>query len=129
MASGDPCVWFRDCSPHAGDRVNVFGAGFDSETRRQIIEPGACSAGSCPNEKPWDGAAGTARPAWRAFHHLNDGINDLSCVEKVRGQLSARGYPQTPPFTLQGGVRSAEAHPWQDDYKQPLLDFFAARLR
>ena len=39
VAGGDPYGWFRDCTPRAGDRVNVFGAGFDNETRRQIIEP------------------------------------------------------------------------------------------
>lgn len=129
VASGDPYGWFRDCTPRASDRVNVFGAGFDSETRRQIIESGACSSATYPQEKPWDGAALAARPAWRAFHHAEDGINDVSCVEKVGNQLRARGYPETPAFRLTGGPRSAEAHTWLDSYNQPLLDFFSAQLR
>ena len=129
VASGDPYGWYRDCTPRATDRVNVFGAGFDSETRRQIIEPGACSAASYPNEKPWEGATATARPAWRAFHHAQDGINDLSCVHKVSAQLRARGYPETPALTLDGGSRSAEAHAWQDGYNAALLDFLGAQLR
>ena len=129
VSSGDPYGWFRDCTLRAGDRVNVFGAGFDNETRRQIIEPGACSATSHPNEKAWDTSAGAVRPAWRAFHHAQDGINDLSCVDKVRGQLNARGYPEVPALRLEGGVRSADAHAWLDEYNQPLLDFFSAQLQ
>ncbi len=129
VASGDPYGWFRDCTPRASDRVNVFGAGFDSETRRQIIESGACNAAAYPQEKAWDGAALAARPAWRAFHHVEDGINDVSCVEKLGHQLRARGYPETPAFRLTGGARSADAHAWLDSYNQPLLDFFSAQLR
>lgn len=129
VASGDPYGWFRDCTPRASDRVNVFGAGFDNETRRQIIEPGACLAASYPQEKVWDGAAVATRPAWRAFHHVEDGINDVSCVEKVSAQLRLRGYPETPALRLTGGARSADAHAWLDSYNQPLLDFFSAQLR
>lgn len=129
VAGGDPYGWFRDCTPRASDRINVFGAGFDNETRRQIIEPGACASASQPNEKPWEGAALTARPPWRVLHHEQDGINDLSCVEKLRIQLRARGYPETASLRLGGGTRSADAHAWLDDYNQPLLDFFAAQLR
>lgn len=129
VAGGDPYGWFRDCTPRAGDRINVFGAAFDNETRRQIIEPGACASASQPNEKPWDGAALAARPPWRVFHHVQDGINDVSCVEKLRGQLRARGYPESAPFVLDVGLRSADAHAWQDDYNQPLLDFFSSHLR
>ena len=129
VSSGDPYGWYRDCTPLVTDRPNVFGAGFDSETQLAIVEPGACAAGAYPNEKPWDGAALAARPAWRAFHHVEDGVNDVSCVDKVRGQLGARGYPETPAFSLSGGGRSSDWHAWLDAYNQPLLDFFTAQLR
>lgn len=128
VASGDPYGWFRDCTPRSGDRSNVFGAGFDNETRRQIIEPGACAATAYPNEKPWDGAGAGARPVFRRFHHQQDGIVDASCVAKLGVQLQARGYAQVPAFTRDGGPRSAEVHYWLDDYHEPLLDFFAAQL-
>lgn len=129
VAGGDPYGWFRDCTPRPGDRVNVFGAGFDSDTGRQITEPDACTAPAHPNEKPWDGTALAARPPFRVFHHLQDGINDRSCVAKLRRQLTAHGYPETAPFTLDGGARSADAHYWQDAYNVPLLAFFAEQLR
>lgn len=128
VSSGDPYGWFRDCTPRAGDRPNVFGAGFDNETRRQIIEPDACSSGAYPGEKPWDSPPGGARPVFRVFHHAQDGINDRSCVEKVRTQLQARGYPESAPFTLDGGSRSADVHYWLDAYNAPLLDWLASKL-
>jgi poly(3-hydroxybutyrate) depolymerase len=129
VSSGDPYGWFRDCTRRAGDRVNVAGAGFDNETRRQIIEPAACESTSYPNEKPWDGATSASRPAFRLFHHAQDGINDRSCVAKVRTQLLARAYPEVAPFMLDGGPRSVDAHSWLDAYNAPLLAFFASRLR
>ena len=129
VSSGDPYGWFRDCTPRASDRVNVFGAGFDNETRRQIIETGACeSTAGQPNERAWDGAALTPKPVFRQFHHLQDGINDRSCVAKVRAQLLARGYPEDPPFAVDGGTRNADVHNWLDDYNGPILSFFGSRL-
>jgi poly(3-hydroxybutyrate) depolymerase len=129
VAGGDPYGWFRDCTPRPTDRPNVFGAGFDAETRRQIIEPGACTAPAYPNEKPWDGASVAAKPPVKVFHHAQDGIVDASCVDKLRTQLSANGFPQEAPLTLQGGARSAEAHAWLDAYGLPLLEFFESRMR
>jgi poly(3-hydroxybutyrate) depolymerase len=129
VSSGDPYGWFRDCSPRPGDRANVFGAAFDNETRRQITEPGACDAAATPNEQPWDGVAAARRPPFRLFHHAQDGIHDRSCAEKLRRQLVQHGYPETPPFTLDGGTRSADAHYWQDAYNAELLAFFASQRR
>lgn len=129
VSSGDPYGWTRDCTPRAGDRPNVFGAGFDNETGRQIIEPGACLSSTQPNERPWDGAPLGARPAFRVFHHAQDGINDRSCVDKVRAQLARRGYPETAAFTLDGTARSADVHYWLDDYNAPLLAYFATQRR
>ena len=129
VSSGDPYGWFRDCTPRPGDRVNVFGAGFDSETRRQIVEPGACDAASYPSERPWDDTPGAPKPAFRQFYHLQDGINDQSCVAKVRTQLLSRGYPETTPFALNGASRRVDLHYWLDDYNEPIIAFFESRLR
>ena len=128
VASGDPYGWTRDCTRRPGDRVKVAGRGFDNETRRQISEPGACEASRYPNEKVWDGTAGGTKPAFRQFHHAQDGIHDRSCVAKVRAQLLERGYPEVAPFMLEGGSRSVAAHGWLDEYSAPLLAFFASRL-
>ncbi len=126
VSSGDPYGWYRDCTRRAGDRPNVAGIGLDSETQRQITEPGACAASAYPNEKPWDGTALAPKPPFRVFHHAEDGIVDRSCVDKLRQQLRTRGFAETTPFTLTGGTRSTDAHLWQDDYNAPLLAWFAS---
>jgi len=128
VSSGDPYGWTRDCTPRSGDRVNVFGIAFDNETGRPISEPGACQSASESREMPWDEGMGP-KPAWRAFHHVGDGIHDVSCVDKLRRRLAARGYPEVAPLRLEGGTRAAEWHYWLDDYSAPLLQFFAAQLR
>lgn len=129
VASGDPYGWFRDCTRRPGDRVLVAGAGFDNDTRRQITEPGACAASPQAHEQPWDDLPGVPKPRFRLFHHAQDGINDRSCVDRVRAQLLARGYPEEAPFMLDGPVRSLAAHLWLDGYSAPLLAFFTSRLR
>lgn len=82
-----------------------------------------------PIEKPWNGALGAAKPAFRRFHHAQDGINDRSCVAKVRAQLLARGYVEETPFMLDGGPRSVDAHACLDAFSPPLLAFLPSRLR
>ncbi len=129
VASGDPYGWVRDCTPRAGDRVNVFGVGLDAETRRNISEIGACAATAWPNEKSWEGSSVDPKPPFRVFHHAQDGINDRSCVEKLRLQLTRRGWPEAAPFTLDGGARSADVHYWQDAYNAPLLAWLGAQTR
>lgn len=128
VSSGDPYGWSRDCTRRPGDRANVAGAGFDNETHLQILEPGACEAGSYPHEKTWEGGLNTPKPIFRQFHHEQDGINDRSCGAKVRTQLLAHGYPEVVPFLLQGGDRRNDAHFWQDDYNTAMLAFFTTRL-
>lgn len=129
VASGDPYGWVRDCTRRPGDRPNVAGVGLDRETRRPIVQIGACDAAAFPNEMPWDAPAGGAKPPFRVFHHAEDGIVDRSCVDKQRRQLVARGYGETPPLTLAGGARRIGAHFWQDGYNQPLLDWFETFTR
>jgi hypothetical protein len=107
----------------------VFGAAFDNETRRMMIEPAACAASDYPNEKPWDGAASARRPPFRVLHHAQDAILDRSCVDKLRRQLVAHGYPETPPLVLDGGPRRVAVHFWQDAYNDELLAFFASQRR
>lgn len=129
MAGGDPYGWVRDCTPRAGGRVNVFGVGLDAKTRRSISQIGACATTSWPNEKPWEGSAVEPKPPFRVFRHAQDAINDRSCLDKVRLQLTRRGWTEAAPFALEGGPRSAEVHYWQDAYNAPLLAWLGEQTR
>lgn len=129
VSSGDPYGWRRVCEAGLSPRAKVMGAGYDNETGKQIIEPASCTAASYPKEAPWDDGGATAKPAYRLFHHERDGINDVSCSEKVGQQLHAHGYPGDPDFRLKGGRRTLMNHLWLDEYNRPILDFFASRLK
>jgi pimeloyl-ACP methyl ester carboxylesterase len=128
VAAGDPYGWTRDCTRREGDRVNVSGVGLDNDSGLNISVQGACRGvnGSYPKERTWDGAALSPKPAFRMFSHEQDGINDASCVQRVRSQLAQRGYPETPAFQLSGGARNVDVHYWLDAYNTPVLDFFAS---
>ncbi len=127
VSSGDPYGWHRICEKGLTRRTTVHGAGYDNETGKQIIERDSCRADSYPREKPWDSAHPAVKPSFRIFHHENDGINDLSCGEKVDGLLRQHGYPGEPAFLLRGGRRSLVNHSWQDAYNRPILEFFTSR--
>jgi hypothetical protein len=129
ISSGDPYGWHRICVKGMTRRTTVHGAGFDNETRKQIVEPDSCRSASYPNEKPWDGADLLRKPTFRIFHHKYDGINDASCSEKVAILLREHGYPEVPAYQLVGnGRRSLANHLWLDDYNRPVLEFFAGQL-
>ncbi len=128
VSSGDPYGWHRVCEPGLTLRTTVHGAGYDNETGKQITERDSCRAESYPQEKTWDSASPAVKPAFRIFHHEMDGINDISCSEKVDTLLRQRGYPGSPDFLLRGGRRGLANHLWQDVYNRPLLDFFSGQL-
>lgn len=130
VSSGDPYGWHRVCEKRPGGRKTVHGAGFDNETGKQIIENDSCRAQNYPNEKPWDSAKPSVKPAFRIFHHKYDGINDSSCGEKVGKLLRQHGYREVPPFVLSEGKRRSLAnHLWRDEYNRPVLEFFVSQLR
>ena len=112
-------------------RNTVHGVGVDNETGKQITEPDACRSGKYINEKPWDSDKDDSpKPVFRAFYHRYDVVNDPSCMEKAIALLRDHRYPEVPAFLLEGNARRGiRNHLWQDDYNQPLLEFFTAQLR
>lgn len=130
VSSGDPYGWHRICEKGLTARDTVHGAGFDNETLKQIVEPNSCRSDTRSQENPWDDSGSLQKPAFRAFHHRYDGVNDLSCTEKAIALLRDHGYPEVPSFLLDGDKhRSLGNHLWQDDYNEPLLEFFVTQLR
>jgi pimeloyl-ACP methyl ester carboxylesterase len=129
VSSGDPYGWHRICDKSLSARQTVFGIGVDNETGRQIVEEGSCTAPTYPNEKPWDSRVG-AKPPFKLFHHEKDGVNDMSCNDKVWKQLVAHGYPDAGRFVLRDAERRRLVHHfWQSAYTQPMLEFFQSFAR
>lgn len=126
VSSGDPYGWRRICKKGLTMRKTVHGAGFDNETGKQIIEKDACLASEYPHEKRWSDGGARIKPVFRVFHHKFDGINNPSCAEKIDKQLLAHGYRQISAYWLDDNSHpSLRNHLWQDEYNQPLLDFFS----
>jgi len=125
VSSGDPYGWHRICERGLTLCFSVHGAGYDNETGKHITERDSCRADAYPREKTWDSSVTGAKPPFLLLHHEMDGINDVSCVEKVGRLLRHHGYPGPDDFMLQGGRRGLANHLWQDDYNRPILDFFS----
>jgi hypothetical protein len=121
----------------------------DNETGRLISETKdnngddiACYALSYPNEQEWVSQNPAVKPAVKVFQHLEDGWVDTSCTDKLKEQLDAHGYRQEDAFIvshnptgdqvydpLTEGLpwwfpQGLDNHLWQEQYNQPILDFF-----
>jgi len=128
-AAADPYGTYFDCDPALSPRESAHGIGLDADTHRQITEFDACTAAAYPNEAPWVTMNPAQKPAFKQFHHVDDGIVDLSCPIKANFQLRAHGYPDTGAFLIPGnGPRRLLAHLWQSEFNQPMLDFFKSIL-
>ncbi|MEK7725516.1 MAG: hypothetical protein AAB336_14280, partial [Acidobacteriota bacterium] len=131
ISNGDPYGWQRKCDPKYGNsRDNVKGAGFDNETKKQIIEENSCLSEIYPNEKKWDAFLGI-KPKFRLFHSKYDGINDYSCGLKMEKQLLAHGFEGEPVYLLKndGGKRQVINHFWHNEYNAELLQFFKRNIK
>lgn len=129
VSSGDPYGWHRICEKGLTPRILVHGLGYDKETGKQITEHRACEAGQYPQEKMWESMNPSVKPAFRIFHHKNDGVNDRSCCAKVDKLLRSHGYPGATEFLLDDGQpRGLASHLWQEAYNRPLLEFFTSQI-
>lgn len=125
ISSGDPYGWHRVCIPKKNGRKTVHGAGLDNDTGKEILVRNSCDAGTqYVNEMQWPQRPSQQKPVFKLFHHAKDGVNDLSCNDRVRAQLLAHGFPEEERFLIQGGWRRFLNHFWKDEYADPILDFF-----
>ncbi len=126
VAAGDPYGTEFYCDKNIGTRPEAPGTYLDRETGLSIANKYACLSSSYVNEMPWDSASGNAnRPPFMLAYHMDDGIVDSSCKDKLNDQLIDHGYPDHSPVILTGGGLDPEAaHYWLPEYNQPILDFF-----
>jgi pimeloyl-ACP methyl ester carboxylesterase len=125
VAAGDPYGTYMFCDNGIIDRVSAPGKFLDNETNLIIGVENACVAGEYLNESEWQTAEPEQKPAFMQFHHLNDGLVNITCMEKANELLVEHGYKDYGAFVLENQDQSPLAsHFWQWQYNQPILDFF-----
>ena len=125
VSAGDPYGTYMDCSKLRFIRPNAPGVFLDRETHIRISQIGAAVSDDYPNEKEWPTVNVTEKPPFKQFHHQDDGLCDISCMEKAQRLLNEHGYIDDGSFILEGtGERNIENHFWKNEYNQPILDFF-----
>ena len=124
VAAGDPYSTETDCDPTLSRRQSAKGVLRDVDTGRQITEVGACTETESKVAREPDLAPADPLPHVKQLHHENDGIVDLSCMQKNTRRLRARGHRVEAPYLARGGRRRALVHLWREEYNAEIVDFF-----
>lgn len=128
VSAGDPYGTDPICDPALSPRQSAVGILVDRETRQEIVRDNACVAADYPNESPWVSQNPAVKPAFKQFHHRQDGIVDYSCAQKANLTIRAAGYTDAGAYVLDtGGAKDVFNHLWLHSYNQPLIDFFRSR--
>lgn len=125
VSSGDPYGMYFDMGTnHLFKRKCGPGTWRDLETNKEIQELDSCKSNTYPNEKEWPPI--TRSIIFKQFYHEGDGGVHISCMEKTRKLLVEQGYRDAGAFIISAekGKRGLEEHFWQQEYNQPILDFF-----
>lgn len=127
VASGDPYGTYLYCDESLSTRPEAPGMFLDKETNLGISVMHACLAAVYPDEEPWETNDPADKPPFLLAYHQGDDVVNSSCMEKVNAQLLDHGYPDSGALILSdGGQPSEEAHYWQPEYNQAILDFFSS---
>ena len=126
VSAGDPYGTYFDMGTKPPfERHCAPGMWRDNGTDLTIDKTGSCLAGGVQGEKRWATARPQTKPAFKQFHHQEDGGCDISCMEKARRLLIAHGYRDDGPMIIKGsGKKSILNHFWHRAYNQPLVEFF-----
>ena len=125
VAGGDPYGTRLNCDITLDTRPEAPGIFVDRETGRGIQNEDACLSPSYPNEMTWETTNPVTKPPYMLAYHTDDGVVNNSCMEKLNTQLITHGYSNGGALILTGGALDPEeAHHWQPDYNQPIIDFF-----
>jgi poly(3-hydroxybutyrate) depolymerase len=126
VSAGDPYGTDTICDTTLSERTSAKGILVDRETRKEIVNDGACVSSAVTREAKWPVAKGH-RPPFKQFHNEADGIVDISCMRKATAMLISNGFAANPPYIIpKRGNRDPFKHLWLNDYNLPLLEFFAS---
>lgn len=128
VSAGDPYGTDPICDPSLSPRKSAVGILVDRETGQEIVKDDACLARSYRKESRWESQNPRVKPAFKQFVHRKDGIVDFSCAKKANITLRAAGYRDAGPHVI-NALRSKNVmlHLWQDEYNEPLIEFFKSQ--
>lgn len=123
IAAGDPYGTYQDCNQTFDHGAK--GILKDNETDKNIAEDNSClSTPPYSKENKWETANLSKKPEFKQFHSRNDGIVDITCMQKATELLNQKGYIDNGVFLVEdGSTKTLTMHYWRDIYNQPILDF------
>ncbi|RLI54114.1 MAG: hypothetical protein DRP09_13945 [Candidatus Thorarchaeota archaeon] len=123
VAGGDPYGIHSDFNKYKNLRIMTPGVIYDRETSIPINKINAAVSNDYPNELEWPETIENI--PFKQFHHREDAMCDISCMDKIQYQLIEHGYIDDGPYILEGdGKREFYDHMWMEEYNQPMIDFF-----
>ena len=127
VSAGNPFSTYFDMTTHPlFERTCAPGVFRDSDTQQKINRRNACQseiARDSPVLNRPGNKAGKKIP-FKQFHHQGDAGCDFSCMVKARRQLVDLGFKDDGAYILERGRRKIASHFWQNDYNEPIIQFF-----
>lgn len=130
ISAGDPYGTDPLCDASLSPRESVKGILIDRETGKEITAMDACKSASFPRESSWPRPISGRLPTFKQFQHEDDGIVDVSCMQKANTLLRRHGYRDSGTFLIKGsGRKGVLKHMWLGSYNDPILEFLIGVVR
>ena len=127
VSAGNPFSTYFDMTTHPlFERTCAPGVFRDSDTHQKINKRNACQAEITKKSPVLDrpGIYAGKKIPFKQFHHQGDAGCDFSCMVKARRQLVDMEFKDDGAYILKWGRRKIARHFWQDDYNEPMIQFF-----
>ncbi len=129
VSAGDPYGTDTICDTSLSKRKSAKGILVDADTKKEITQNEACQTSDFSKEANWPKAGSSKMPPFKQFQDASDGIVDLSCMKRAEKMLDKQGYPDRGAFIIPyAGKKDVFKHLWQDEYNEPILDFFESEV-
>lgn len=127
VSAGNPFSTYFDMTTHPlFERTCAPGVFRDRDTHRKINKRNACQSKIDRNSPVLNRPGNNAgkKIPFKQFHHQGDAGCDFSCMDKARRQLVDLGFKDDGAYILKRGRRKIASHFWQNDYNEPIIEFF-----
>ena len=127
VSAGDPFRTYFDMTTHPlFERTCAPGVFRDSDTHRKINKRDACRVEDASDNAVSEGNSATIEKSipFKQFHHTGDAGCDFSCMQKARNILVKKRFRDDGAYIVDRGRRRVANHFWQDEYNEPIINFF-----